>query len=83
MAPQNATELDEIYLLAVKKSYGWDHSLIDTKEKAELARVEAEKVHRDVQLAKFVRYIKPPLNPCPYTQSHTRDWCGFKQCRES
>jgi hypothetical protein len=20
---------------------------------------------------------------CPYTQSHTRDWCGYSECRES
>lgn len=22
-------------------------------------------------------------NPCPYTQSHTREWCGYELCRES
>ena len=22
-------------------------------------------------------------NPCPYTFSHTRDWCGYPTCRES
>jgi hypothetical protein len=20
---------------------------------------------------------------CPYTHSHTREWCGYKECRES
>lgn len=25
----------------------------------------------------------PPPNPCPYDQSHTREWCGYDQCRES
>lgn len=21
--------------------------------------------------------------PCPYTHSHTRHWCGYKECRDS
>lgn len=21
-------------------------------------------------------------NPCPYTHSHTRHWCGYPMCRE-
>jgi hypothetical protein len=25
----------------------------------------------------------PEDNPCPYTHSHTRHWCGYDGCRES
>lgn len=23
------------------------------------------------------------INPCPYTQPHTREWCGYEECREN
>jgi hypothetical protein len=23
------------------------------------------------------------VNPCPFTQSHTRAWCGYDNCREN
>lgn len=23
------------------------------------------------------------VQPCPYTHSHTRHWCGYEQCRDS
>lgn len=27
--------------------------------------------------------VSPVVNECPYTFSHTRHWCGYKDCRDS
>lgn len=27
--------------------------------------------------------VKAEKNDCPYTHSHTKEWCGYDGCRES
>lgn len=54
--------------------------------------IERLAVTSDVKYAKAKRVIEaledlvdlPPFpNPCTYTFSHTREWCGHPLCRES
>lgn len=36
------------------------------------------------QVAQFKGWLKAqPVPQCPFTQSHTRAWCGYEGCRES
>lgn len=35
-----------------------------------------------VRTIQRIHGIVPP-NPCPYTHTHTRHWCGYDQCRKS
>jgi hypothetical protein len=28
-------------------------------------------------------FVKPEKPKCPFTHSHTREWCGYPDCRES
>lgn len=30
-----------------------------------------------------VEFVKPEKPKCPFTHSHTREWCGYPDCRES
>lgn len=53
--------------------------------------VEAKKVADHMrEFYKHVRVVKWNTNgskeivrECPFTQSHTREWCGYSECRES
>lgn len=27
--------------------------------------------------------LREVVRECPFTQSHTREWCGYSECRES
>ncbi len=27
--------------------------------------------------------LREVIRECPFTQSHTREWCGYSECRES
>lgn len=51
------------------------------------AKTVAEKLR---EFYKNVRVLKSTpggareiVRECPFTQSHTREWCGYSECRES
>ena len=37
----------------------------------------------DDNMLKLITYLETGDNGCPYTISHTREWCGHAGCRES
>jgi hypothetical protein len=40
----------------------------------------ADRLRKAAQAARITVEL---LDPCTYSQSHTRDWCGHPGCRES
>jgi len=49
------------------------------KEFAKLFR----ETYKHVRIVKWVGGNRQVVTECPFTQSHTREWCGYPECRES
>jgi hypothetical protein len=49
----------------------------------ETFRVEARWVLAAQATAGYLLGAAFEVDPCPYTFSHTRQWCGYDTCRES
>lgn len=73
---------DQISILAIEKSYGWDYKIYTNADLALSDKENAERVFKHVTLTAY-RKVADIEEPCPYSQSHTQDWCGYPQCRES
>lgn len=71
----------------------WDvvHDVLqDVSDYAEYqeARTVAEyfrKYYKNVRIVKSNGGfgLREIIRECPFTQSHTREWCGYSECRES
>lgn len=72
--------------------YEWVDIYNVPQRETETAEYEQAKVMANVfrEFYKEVRVVKirpggsrEVVRECPFTQSHTREWCGYSECRES
>lgn len=59
-----------------------DH-LVHTLRSLELIQMEISTRSAPSGTPAEVELLSEAANPCQYTQSHTRNWCGHAGCRKS
>lgn len=55
----------------------------DSNAMVEIEYDDIDMIKRKLDAAALVAMEQRQSNPCPYTQAHTREFCGRPGCRES